>query len=89
MNNAGKVAVVSCAVLALALIGAAFALPPFGNPVMDSGGFILKTEAQARKAANIVCAVVLDYRGYDTLGEATILLAAIAGAAALLKVKAR
>jgi multisubunit Na+/H+ antiporter MnhB subunit len=56
---------------------------------MDSGGFILKTEAQARKAANIVCAVVLDYRGYDTLGEATILLAAIAGAAALLKVKAR
>ena len=89
MNPAGKVAVFSCTLLALVLISAALALPPFGSPVMDSGSFILQTEAGARKAANIVCAIVLDYRGYDTLGEATILLAAVAGVAALLKVTAK
>jgi multicomponent Na+:H+ antiporter subunit B len=38
-------------------------------------------------AANIVTAVILDYRGYDTLGEATVLFAAILGALTILRVK--
>jgi len=33
---------------------------------------------------NIVADVVFDYRGYDTLGEATVLFTAIAGTLALL-----
>ncbi|AIU69203.1 hydrogenase [Thermococcus eurythermalis] len=32
---------------------------------------------------NIVTDIVFDYRGYDTLGEATVLFTAIAGAVAL------
>ncbi|CAD55662.1 hydrogen gas-evolving membrane-bound hydrogenase subunit E [Pyrococcus abyssi] len=34
---------------------------------------------------NIVTDIVFDYRGYDTLGEATVLFTAIAGAVALLR----
>jgi multisubunit Na+/H+ antiporter MnhB subunit len=40
-------------------------------------------------AANIVAAVILDYRGYDTLGEATVLFAAILGALTILRVRSR
>jgi len=40
-------------------------------------------------AANTVAAVILDYRGYDTLGEATILFASVVGAVALLRKKPR
>jgi multisubunit Na+/H+ antiporter MnhB subunit len=40
-------------------------------------------------AANIVTAVLLDYRGYDTLGEATVLFCSILGALAILRGKAR
>ncbi len=35
--------------------------------------------------ANIVTDIVFDYRGYDTIGEATVLFTAIAGAVALLR----
>jgi len=34
---------------------------------------------------NIVTDIVFDYRGYDTIGEATVLFTAIAGAVALLR----
>jgi len=34
---------------------------------------------------NVVTDIVFDYRGYDTLGEATVLFTAIAGAVALLR----
>ncbi|USG99741.1 hypothetical protein K1720_09635 [Thermococcus argininiproducens] len=34
---------------------------------------------------NIVTDIVFDYRGYDTLGEATVLFTSIAGAIALLR----
>jgi len=40
-------------------------------------------------AANIVTAILLDYRGYDTLGEATVLFCAVVGALAILRGKAR
>jgi multisubunit Na+/H+ antiporter MnhB subunit len=30
-------------------------------------------------AANVVAAIILDFRGYDTLGEATVLFTAVVG----------
>jgi multisubunit Na+/H+ antiporter MnhB subunit len=39
--------------------------------------------------ANMVTAVILDYRGYDTLGEATILFVSILGAITILRRRAR
>ena len=40
-------------------------------------------------AANIVSAVVLDFRAYDTLGEATVLFTSILGAVVILRTKSR
>lgn len=40
-------------------------------------------------AANIVTAVYLDYRAYDTLGEATVLFTSVIGAVAILRKKSR
>ena len=40
-------------------------------------------------AANIVTAVLLDFRAYDTLGEASVLFCAVMGALAILRPKAR
>jgi multicomponent Na+:H+ antiporter subunit B len=40
-------------------------------------------------AANIVSSVILDYRAYDTLGEATVLFTSIIGATVILRKKAK
>jgi multisubunit Na+/H+ antiporter MnhB subunit len=40
-------------------------------------------------AANIVASVILDYRAYDTLGEATVLFTSIIGATVLLRRKSK
>lgn len=52
---------------------------PFGHPPVLAGGEILNQAADQVGAANIVTAVVLGYRGLDTLGEITILFAAATG----------
>ncbi len=61
---------------------------PFGDPaISDMGRFMVdKNAAQAQAAANnIVTAVVFDYRGFDTLGEATVLFAAVIAVGALFR----
>lgn len=40
-------------------------------------------------SVNLVTAVLLDYRAYDTLGEATILFTAVMGVLAILRIKTR
>ncbi len=61
-------------------------LPPFGAPPLDrvSQEYVVHGFAQNR-AANIVSSIILDYRAYDTLGEATVIFTAITGALAILK----
>lgn len=49
---------------------------PFGAPPMVVGQGIVEEGAQRVGTANLVTAVVLGYRGYDTLGELTILFTA-------------
>ncbi len=59
--------------------------PEFGVPVMKvSRSYVMKGFEQTH-AANIVTSVILDFRAYDTLGEATVLFASILGALALLR----
>ncbi len=69
-------------------------LPEFGSPVMERFGdapssIYLQTGLAETGAANIVAAVLLDFRAYDTLGEATVLFCAVLGALAILRRKAR
>ena len=52
---------------------------PFGIPKTKVGEYYLNKGREETGAANIVTSVVLNYRGFDTLGEVTILfIAAIA-----------
>ena len=50
----------------------------FGNPVETAADdyYIDNTEVETG-SANAVTAVVFDYRGFDTLGEATVLFVAV------------
>lgn len=61
-------------------------LRPFGHPIISDMGRFLVHQAQQRTSTNnIVTAVVFDYRGFDTLGEATVLFSAIIGISALFR----
>jgi len=40
-------------------------------------------------AVNLVAAIILDFRAYDTLGEATVLFTSVAGVVAVLRKKGR
>ncbi|HDD65067.1 MAG TPA: DUF4040 domain-containing protein [Firmicutes bacterium] len=69
-------------------------LPPFGTPSFtlnpDSPSLRYLTKGlKETGAANIVSSVILDYRAYDTFGEATVLFTAIIGALAILRIYAR
>ncbi len=71
----------------LVLVGvavAAFAsLPAFGAARAVPSDWYLADAQRVTGAANVVTAIVLDFRGYDTLGEATVILVSIAGALAI------
>lgn len=72
----------------LFLIGAirAFAeLPAFGEPIMRVAGKYIESGLEQTGAANVVAAIILDFRGYDTLGEATVLFTAVVGVLAVMR----
>ncbi len=54
-------------------------LPAFGDPVMRVARDYIAIGLQQTGAANLVAAVILDFRAYDTLGEAVVLFTAVVG----------
>jgi multisubunit Na+/H+ antiporter MnhB subunit len=60
-------------------------LPPFGKPIMLMSGPYLQVGLSSNGAVNYVTSILLDFRGYDTLGEATIIFAAIVGVYAVIR----
>lgn len=59
---------------------------PFGVPQFDLMDRYFNARSQTETATNnVVTAVVFDYRGYDTLGEATVLFTAVIGVALILR----
>ncbi len=63
------------------------ALPEFGHPLLTTSARYLQVGATETGAANLVAAVILDYRAYDTLGEITILFTAIIGSLTVLRIR--
>ncbi len=76
------ISIIAFIVLSLA---AAFLIHPFGEPPSDMDDYIIENTQQETGANSAVTAVVFDYRGYDTLGEATILFTAVTGVVALFR----
>lgn len=74
---------------ALVLVPAAFrlaaAMPPFGAHPFSYGEAINALAPVQRHVTNAVTAVNFDYRGFDTLGEEFMLLAAVTGTVVLLR----
>jgi len=60
-------------------------LPQFGQPIMKIAQNFLNNGLKDTGATNLVSSVVLDYRAYDTLGEATILFTAVIGVLAVMR----
>lgn len=66
------------------LLAAALANTGFGTPPLRAGGPVLSSGVAETGATNLVTAVVLGYRGLDTLVELTILFAAATAAGLVL-----
>jgi multisubunit Na+/H+ antiporter MnhB subunit len=68
-------------------------LPPtmrdFGYPPSDMDDYIIENAQEETGNNNVVASVVFDYRGFDTLGEATILFTAVTGVLLLLRASKR
>lgn len=75
-----SIALAALLVLLGFLILAAYNMRGFGEPTnTDMDDYFLKNAQEETGANNVVTSVVFDYRGYDTLGEATVLFAAVSG----------
>jgi len=72
----------------MAPVGATVPAEPAVRPEtipQSIGGAYLQEGLKRTHAANYVMGIVLDYRGYDTLGEATVIFVSIIGAYAVLR----
>jgi multicomponent Na+:H+ antiporter subunit B len=73
-------------VIFLILVGRALAeLPKFGSPTMLVAREYIALGLERTGAANVVAAIILDFRGYDTLGEATVLFTAVVGVLTIMR----
>ena len=67
-------------IITVFLIFSMLLIHPFGDPnasTMDQ--YVIDNTVDETGANNGVTSVVFDYRGFDTLGEATVLFTAVAG----------
>lgn len=64
-------------------------LSAFGEHVMRMSKAYILPGAEKTGSANLVTGVIFDYRGYDTLGEVTILFTAVIGVLTVLRLKGR
>lgn len=70
--------VVAAILLGALIVGAVDTVHPFGAPgntPMDD--YFIANALQHRSSENIVTAIVFDYRGFDTIGEAAVLFTAL------------
>jgi multicomponent Na+:H+ antiporter subunit B len=82
-------ALTALGVLGAVLVVAVTGLEPFGHYPGPYGDVLARVVPGERHTGQLVAATVLDYRGFDTLGEEMILFAAACGCAALLRVLRR
>ncbi|HOF02482.1 MAG TPA: hypothetical protein PLT58_00730 [Atribacterota bacterium] len=68
------------------MVMAAIGMRPFGEPTASEMDDYFIENAQRETAANnVVTTIVFDYRGFDTLGEGTVLFTAVVGVVALFR----
>ena len=80
---------ISLILLAIIALGIAISLQkiPFSVPKTKMGRYYIDTGRKETGATNIVTSVVVNYRGFDTLGEVTVLFIAAIGLGAVFAVR--
>ncbi|MBR1586190.1 MAG: hypothetical protein IJ662_11660 [Clostridia bacterium] len=85
------IALTVCLALMGALVFAALRLPKFGgaDTLTDSevSAFYVENALEETGAVNIVTGIILDYRGFDTLGESHVLFIAVCTVLLLLSIR--
>jgi len=80
MSYRNIIAVIFFCVVAVFFVLSALMMHPFGLPdETDMDQHIIDNCQEETGTNNGVTSVVFDYRGFDTLGEATVLFTAVAG----------
>ena len=80
MSKRNLAAIIFLSIIAVIFIFSALFTHPFGMPdEPDMDDYIIEHTQEETGANNGVTSVVFDYRGFDTLGEATVLFTAVAG----------
>jgi multicomponent Na+:H+ antiporter subunit B len=64
-------------------------LDSFGHGSLRMARAYIEGAAEKTGSANLVTGVVFDFRGYDTLGEATVLVTAVLGVLTILRIKGK
>jgi len=76
---------ISLGVVIAFLVASAFLIHPFGQPPSPMDDYMIDNAQAETGTNNVVTAVLFDYRGFDTLGEATILFTAVTGVVMLFR----
>jgi len=78
--------IISIIILAIVALGIALCVIniPFGASKTKVGNYYIEKGREQTGAANIVTSVVVNYRGFDTLGEVTVLFVAAIGVSTVL-----
>jgi multisubunit Na+/H+ antiporter MnhB subunit len=71
--------------LLVALLGAFLEAPPLDRPLGGVAEVYNEQTVEEVGVTNVISAINFDWRAYDTLGEATILLTAATGVTAILR----
>ena len=82
MSTRNIVGAIFFAIVAIFLVYGALQVHEFGefdDVPTDMDDYIIENTQEETGADNGVTSVVFDYRGFDTLGEATVLFTAVAG----------
>ncbi|MBS3781050.1 MAG: hypothetical protein KGY66_00390 [Candidatus Thermoplasmatota archaeon] len=80
------IAILAFLIIFAFLILGAVEMRPFGEPEQeDMDDYFLGDSQPHNQVNNVVTAVLFDYRGLDTLGEATILFSAVVGVLTVLR----
>lgn len=80
-------ATISLGIIIAFLVASAFLIHPFGQPPSQMDDYIIQNSQTETGTNNVVTAVLFDYRGFDTLGEATILFTAVTGVVMLFRAR--
>lgn len=93
LDSGGRILAVAALILLAMLFyyftAAVSQLETFGESHLRMSDAYINGAAAKTGSANLVTGVVFDFRGYDTLGEATVLVTAVLGVIAILRLKGK